>query len=87
MLKNGVNFFLSLTKVTVSENLLYLNSGRKIRFKARIQVMNSAAGFEQKIYDWKETDSEGVHEQIVVGSDWPKDGAPWYTRYHLTFLE
>ncbi|CAG5104727.1 Oidioi.mRNA.OKI2018_I69.chr1.g1487.t1.cds [Oikopleura dioica] len=69
------------------KRLSITHEGRKLRFKARIQVMNSVAGFEQKIYDWKETDSEGVHEQILLSTDWEVLGGTWYSRYHLTFLE
>ncbi|CAG5102287.1 Oidioi.mRNA.OKI2018_I69.chr1.g230.t1.cds [Oikopleura dioica] len=62
------------------------HEGRKLRFKARLQAMDAVAGFERKLYDWKETDSEGVLEQIIVLSNWPP-GGQWYSRYHLIFLE
>ncbi|CAG5104728.1 Oidioi.mRNA.OKI2018_I69.chr1.g1488.t2.cds [Oikopleura dioica] len=73
--------------IKLCKHLTITHEGRKIRFKARVQVMDVVAGFKKRIYDWKETDSEGVHEQIILSTDWPHRGEEWYSRYHLTFLE
>ena len=92
---NGPLIFLSFTKVSKRGGtylkLLLLShvkticSGKYVKFKAKCFVIDAYAGFVQKEYDWKETNSDGHYVQLILPTDFP-DCAFNY-RFHVTILE
>ncbi|CBY32611.1 unnamed protein product [Oikopleura dioica] len=63
-----------------------MQSGKKLRFKARCQAMSSLVGYELKTYEFTETNSDGFYEQIILGSDWKEIGT-WYARFHISLID
>ena len=47
--------------------------------------MDALAGFEKKKYEVKETNSDGLYEQVLLDSDWEGAGI-FFTRYHVTII-
>ncbi|CAG5102459.1 Oidioi.mRNA.OKI2018_I69.chr1.g311.t1.cds [Oikopleura dioica] len=60
------------------------HKGKYVRFKAKCFVIDAYAGFVQKEYDWKETNSDGHYIQLILPTDFP-DCAFNY-RFHVTIL-
>ena len=84
---NGRIESLSQLEVVISDFICLIISGRKLKFKARCNLMNCKTGIAIEAYEWNETDNDGIYEKIItIKPDW-SSRETFYRRYHFTLLE